>query len=63
MPRYDCECENEKCITRTWRRFEVGVPLDDLDKFDNQKNPEHHCPECEGRLKRLMSPVDFRIAV
>jgi predicted nucleic acid-binding Zn ribbon protein len=57
MPRYDCECQNEKCQ----RVFEVGVPLDDLAEFDNQENKEHRCPECEGKLKRLMGTPDFRI--
>jgi uncharacterized protein with PIN domain len=41
--------------------FEVIVPLVELNKFDKQRAKKNRCPGCGGELKRMMSPVDFRI--
>ena len=59
MPLYECECQNKECQ----RVFEVIVPLEELDTFDKQRSKKNRCPSCGGKLKRIMSPVDFRITV
>jgi len=55
MPRYNCECQKCDAI------YEVGVPIEKLDEFDKQNKKKHRCPECDGKMKRLMGAPAFRI--
>ena len=49
MPLYDYCCD--KCQ----KRFEIIVPLKDVDK-------EIPCKYCDKPLKKIMSPVSFRMS-